>query len=92
MTATPRCVHERYEVRGNSSRIVCYELYSDVRQLEGAGATAPLRVFFKLPVGAHGTALSERPPRCWELSIEAASHGVDYRGTFLVPVYARHMI
>jgi hypothetical protein len=96
VTATLRCVEERYETRGSgknrSQRVVCYELYADTQTGEGARARwegrRGLALRFPLPAEAPPTRLSERPPRYWELDVSAEVPGVDYRGTFLVPVYA----
>ena len=41
-----------------------------------------------VPPDAPGTSLVMRPPRYWELEVNAAMPGVDYRAVFLVPVYA----
>lgn len=52
------------------------------------GGRIPIRIDLPAPGGAAvGTALSEDPPRYWELSLHADLPGVDFGATFLVPVY-----
>jgi hypothetical protein len=99
LTATLRCVEERYETRGHgenrSKRVVCYELYADskaVRVYPGTVGSSGAHLRFEIPPygsGLPGTRLGERPPTYWELRLEAASPGADYEATFLIPVYAR---
>jgi hypothetical protein len=77
------CIEERYEMRGSgknrSQQVVCYECYADTLTIEDARA--------RLPHEAPPTRLSERPAHFWVVDVEAAVPGVDYRGSFLVPVY-----
>ena len=84
-----RCVQERYEARrgsdGDEQHIVAYEVWSAMRKAEFARGEYVWR--FDVPEGLPGTALSERPPRYWELDLKIELPGVDYAGTFLVPVY-----
>ena len=49
----------------------------------------PLELRFDLPSHVPGCALSERPPRYWELEVTGQAPGIDYGGSFLVPVYVR---
>ena len=85
-----RCVEERYEMQGSgknrSKVVVAYELWSDRQRAEFRRGEFTWR--FSVPEGIPGTALSERPPRYWELDLKIEVPGVDYAGTFLVPVYA----
>ena len=46
-------------------------------------------VVFDIPEDAPGTALSERPPRYWELHVRGETIGPDLDEVFLVPIYAR---
>ena len=95
LEATLRCVQERYETTRRSgkreSRVVCYEVWSETRRSEqGDGRRSTERDFtwrFTVPESVPGTTLSERPPTYWELEVKAEMPGVDYRATFLVPVY-----
>jgi len=84
-----RCVQERYETRrtsdGDEQRIVAYEVWSATRKAEFVRGEYVWR--FDVPEGLPGTALSERPPRYLELDLKIELPGVDYAGTFLVPVY-----
>lgn len=48
---------------------------------------AALPVTFELPEADLGSHLYDFPKRKWELAVEAEVPGVDYRETFLVPVY-----
>ena len=97
LSFTLRCIQERYETRGSgenrSQQVVCYQRYTDSLVMDEAGlfqggdAECPLA--FPLPDDAElTTALAERPPRYWELEIRADTPGVDFRATYLVPVYA----
>lgn len=89
---TLRCVQERYEKRGSgknrSQVVVSYELWAENRAMPGSAA-APLEMRFDIPSHLPGCALSERPARYWELEVSGEAPGIDYRGTFLVPIYAR---
>jgi hypothetical protein len=92
LTATLRCVQERYETRGvgrnRAQQVVCYELWSNTRTVEAAGQ-ASFHFTFPIPPDAQGTALGERPARYWELDVTSGDvPGVDFAATFLVPVYA----
>ena len=45
---------------------------------------------FDVPADAASSALSERPARFWQLVVKSDDvRGVDYKASFLVPVYAR---
>lgn len=92
LDVTLRCVQERYEQRGaGKSRaqvVVCYELWAEKRAVQ-CSAGAPLELRFAIPSHVPGCALSERPARYWELEVSGEAPGIDYGGTFLVPVYAR---
>ncbi len=48
---------------------------------------AALPITFELPEADLGSHLYDFPKRKWELAVEAEVPGVDYRETFLVPVY-----
>lgn len=95
MAFTLRCIEERYETRGTgrnrSQQVVSYQVYADELVMDqrgiDEGGEAPLA--FPLPDdGALTTILAERPPQYWELEIHAETPGVDFKGTYLVPVYA----
>ena len=85
-----RCVQERYEVRRSGKNrthvVVAYEVWSTTRAADYQRGEYVWR--FEIPEGLPGTALSERPPGYWELELKVETAGVDYAGTFLVPVYA----
>lgn len=87
--ATLRCVQERYETRGagrnRSQVVVAYEVWSTTARAGFRWGEYVWR--FEVPEDVRGTALSERPPRYWELELAIETDGVDYAGTFLVPVY-----
>ena len=96
LTATLRCVEERYEMRGRgedrSPVVVGYEAHRETKHVRvPAGAQKALGVglSFALPGDAPPTLLGERPPVYWELEVRAEAPGVDYGAAFLVPVYAR---
>jgi hypothetical protein len=89
---TLRCVQERYEQRGSgknrSQVVVCYAIWSEQRTVQ-CGNAAALELRFDIPPDLPGSALSERPARYWELELSGDAPGIDYGGTFLVPVYTR---
>jgi hypothetical protein len=84
-----RCVQERYEVRRSRKNrqyvVVAYEIWSVTKAAEFERGEYVWR--FEIPEELPGTALSERPPRYWELELKVETAGVDYAGTFLVPLY-----
>ena len=89
---TLRCVQERYEKRGSgknrSQVVVSYEVWAEKRAVQ-CSAAVPLEMRFDIPSHLPGCALSERPARYWELEVSGEAPGIDYGGTFLVPIYAR---
>jgi hypothetical protein len=94
VTATLRCVQERYITRRTSDReehtnVQCFELYRDSAPAEMVAAAdfRTLRVRFAIPSDAPATDLASRPCRYWEVDVEAVTDGVDYGARFLVPVY-----
>ncbi len=98
LTARIRCVQEEFvTTRVHNERrtsVVLYEVYGETKTLGTDGAlragNAEVAVTFDLPdVAELATDLLTRPPRYWELEIEAEREGVDYVGRFLVPVYGR---
>lgn len=93
LTATLRCVQERYETRGTgddrSREVVYYELWSHTMQVEPS-RRGDFEMRFELPTDAPSSELSARPARFWELELASGDiPGVDYSTTFLIPVYAR---
>jgi hypothetical protein len=103
LTATLSCVVERWverEVvdhrddapRGRSSRALKRaEVWRAEKPVAWVhGGRIPIRFELPAPGGAAvGTALSEDPPRYWELSLHADLPGLDFGATFLVPVYEK---
>jgi hypothetical protein len=89
---TLRCVQERYEQRGSgknrSQVVVCYAIWAEQRAVPCANG-GPLELRFDIPPDLPGCALSERPARYWELELSGEAPGIDYGGTFLVPIYTR---
>ena len=91
LTATLRCVQERYETRGTGknrrTEVVCYALWSSTVNVE-KDRKGFFDFAFDVPAGAPPSALSERPARYWELLLASGDvPGVDYAARFLVPVY-----
>jgi hypothetical protein len=93
VTTTLRCIQEGHDGSGaheDRSRLHCYEVYRDTapaEQIDAAPGTRAMRVTFSLPADTHPTELSAYPCRYWEVELEAATEGIDYRARFLVPVY-----
>ena len=95
LTLTLRCIQERYVTSGvgndRSTRVVCYELYSDVLELDQqrlanfVGAEIPVE--FRLPADKLPTTLAETPPTYWAIEARGSAPGADYEAYFLVPVY-----
>ena len=92
LDVTLRCVQERYESRRSgrtrSQVVVCYEVWAETRAIQ-CDPDAPLEMRFDVPSHLPGCALSERPARYWELEVSGEAPGIDYGGSFLVPIYAR---
>ena len=76
---------------GGGPRVVCDQLYADVRVVEvqsrDAWDSAEVPVSFPLPTGDLTTRLRDEHPRYWEIEAKASSRGIDLLATFLVPVY-----
>ena len=97
VTFTLRCIQERIEVtssgRDSNTAEVCYQVWASSYEVEQPGDLAAgklIPVTFLLPEETGlGTALSDRPPRYWELEVAAAAPGIGYKARFLVPVYVR---
>jgi hypothetical protein len=95
LTLTLRCVQEKYVTTGSgknrSANVACYELYKDVstfnRDLLTGLAGGDIPVEFRLPYDEPVTTLAARPPVYWEIEAKGKAGGVDYRASFLVPVY-----
>ncbi len=93
LTATLRCIQERYEQRGSgenrSTKVVYYELWSRTIEVEPS-RRGEFEMTFALPPDVPATELSARPARFWELELASGEVvGADYAATFLVPVYGR---
>ena len=103
LTATLTCVVERWEERdapdhrddagrSRATRVLARdEVWRAEKPVAWAyGGRIPIRFDLPRPGGAAAaTALSDDPPRYWELSLHADRPGVDFGATFLVPVYER---
>lgn len=64
-------------------------LYSETRQLKTSGQRVrDLRIEFELPPDAPSTRIGDHPSITWRLILRIPTRGPDYRGQFLVPVYA----
>jgi hypothetical protein len=91
LVATLRCVQERYETKRDSrgrktTEVVSYEVWAS-EPMRAEVKRGELGWRFAVPATVPGTALSERPPRYWELAVKGEAPGIDYAGVFLVPVY-----
>ena len=49
--------------------------------------TGSATVQFDVPKDAPGTQLSADPYCYWEIVVSSKASGIDYEGTFLVPIY-----
>jgi hypothetical protein len=96
LVLTLRCVQEVYETRrGRRNRVsmsyFCYQIYEDSQTWTPASApgdVSEMRIRFALPDETeYQTRLRDIPPRYWELEVAADTPGIDYKATFLVPVY-----
>ncbi len=94
---TLRYVEEAYETHGTgqnrTQRVVRYAAHEQVHVLNREEASwvrgSDVAVAFSIPPDAPGTALSERPPRYWEVHVSGETIGPDLDEVFLVPIYAR---
>ena len=89
-------MQEVYEARRGrrnhiSMRYVCYRIYEDGQTwtpASAAGDVSETRILFALPHEAeYETHLHDISPRYWELEVAADTPGIDFKATFLVPVY-----
>ncbi|MCP4897127.1 MAG: hypothetical protein GY906_09160, partial [bacterium] len=93
LKVTLRCVEEAHETHGSGegrrSVVVCYAVYEQTITFTGSeiASNGEHRMTFTIPPDGLPTRLSNRPPRYWEIEIHADTPGIDYHGTFLVPVY-----
>jgi hypothetical protein len=96
LTLRLRYIEERAEPgdRRGSNTINVYECWGESREYDKAalprGSTLELPVRFTPPEDARlVTHLSGLPPRYWVLEVHGDAPGLDYRASFLLPVYAR---
>lgn len=93
LIVTLRLVQVQKEQRGNSNDAVGYQHWSERLVFDPAALPDPheLPVSIPLPSDALGSALSEEPPRYWEIDVKGPASGVemDFEARFLVPVYGR---
>lgn len=92
LTGELQCIQERYEMRGSGrdrgKQVVCYTLWSAATTVD-RNRDGGFAFHFDLPPDALTSALSERPARFWQLVVNSDDvPGVDYKASFLVPVYA----
>jgi hypothetical protein len=89
---TLHCVDESRRADSSASGTPADSLvsvYREVQELDTAGKKVRrLRVEFEIPPDAPGTRLRETPRIFWRLIVHVPARGPDYRGDFLVPVYA----
>jgi hypothetical protein len=95
ITFTLRSIEEEIEISGTgknrSKRYVRYQRWADTFDVDGPGeytGGTPISLTFSPPADAPSSALSLNPPRYWECEIHAETPGVDFRQTYLLPVYA----
>jgi hypothetical protein len=96
ITYTLRCVEDVTETHGSgknrSTTTVCYQLYADHFEIDQPGSLGAqgqgVPVTFLLPEDVPTMDLWRPAPRYWELVVKADTPGVDFKATFLVPVYA----
>ena len=96
LTLTLRCVQEKYVTTRDmnnrqETKVVCYEIYSDVATLDRARlaslASGPIPVEFRVPPDQPQTNLAATPPTYWEIEAKGTARGADFQAYFLVPVY-----
>lgn len=88
-----RCVEEAWVTRRKESDIRLRRLYEatqDVPADGGGRAEVELPIPADLPGNNLVCAGMDEPPvHYWELEVRADATGIDYRGAFILPVYAR---
>ena len=86
-----RCLHKREAASVQRTKgYVIHVLWSehhDVPCPETLLPTQAVRVRFDLPADAPPTRIDDADPRYWVLEVRAVRRGVDFVGTYLVPVY-----
>jgi hypothetical protein len=96
LTLTLRCVQEKYVTTRDmnnreETKVVCYELYSDIATLDRARlaslSSGAIPVEFRVPSAQPQTNLAATPPTYWEIEANGKAQGVDYQAYFLVPIY-----
>jgi hypothetical protein len=91
---TLRCVEEKLGIHPNSTgryndeKIFCYQIYCNNMRCDTDGQ-GRARISFPLPVNQPSNQLIDNPPTYWELVVRAPLPGVEYKGTFLLPIYQR---
>lgn len=92
---TLRCVEEWMEWRGTGSQrsrnLIQEEVWSGTWLLERPRdfqVTDGVELRYDLPADARSTQLSVEKPVFWELEVKLDAPGLDFRETYLVPVYA----
>lgn len=93
-TFTLRCIQEAYEQRGSSSNrgryLVHEQVWCAVWWLAQSQELTPGKneeLNFELPAEVPATNLSSPTPVFWELAVDLDLAGLDFKETYLVPVY-----
>jgi hypothetical protein len=95
-TFTLRCVEEWYEVSGTrkdrSRHLVQETIWRATAHLEqphDLRPEMPEELRFEIPADVPGTVLSQRDtkPVFWELAVDLDLAGLDFKETFMIPVY-----
>jgi hypothetical protein len=96
LVVTLRCLEVRRVVvsdseDGETVKMGCYQRYAVTRELP-AGELTPgteVEATFELPRGDYATQLTGSEPRYWTIEVNAETPGIDFKATFVVPVYAK---
>ena len=87
LECTFRCAEQLWEQRGDQKTLMTYEVYSDARSIPSGELEGELTLDYAVPSEVPGTVLHGDSVFFYELEVKAETPGIDYRATYLLPIY-----
>ena len=87
LECTFRCAEQLWEQQGDQKTLMTYEVYCDARSFSSGELEGELTLDYVVPSEVPGTVLHGDSVFFYELEVKAETPGIDYRATYLLPVY-----